>query len=197
LQRGIKKRTQFMGNTDENLISDILTGDVEAYAILVKRYQKPIFNLMMRTTSCEEDAFDLTQEAFVRAYEKLERFKPSGRFFPWLYTIGMNLARDFSRKTKTRKIKKAELYEMQKTLSVESDRSKSLLERIDAQRVKEVLQDLPLEYREAVILRFHEGMSIREVASSIGISVSGAKMRIHRGLLKLRRLLSAENSNGT
>ena len=53
-----------MGNTDEKLISDILTGDVEAYAILVKRYQKPIFNLMMRTTSCEEDAFDLTQEAF-------------------------------------------------------------------------------------------------------------------------------------
>ena len=186
-----------MGNTDENLISDILTGDVEAYAILVKRYQKPIFNLMMRTTSCEEDAFDLTQEAFVRAYEKLERFKPSGRFFPWLYTIGMNLARDFSRKKKTRKIKKAELYEMQKSLSVESDLSKSLLERIDAQRVKEALQDLPLEYREAVILRFHEGMSIREVASSIGISVSGAKMRIHRGLLKLRRLLSAENSNGT
>ena len=197
MQRGIKKRTQFMGNTDENLISDILTGDVEAYAILIKRYQKPIFNLMMRTTSCEEDAFDLTQEAFVRAYEKLERFKPSGRFFPWLYTIGMNLARDFSRKKKTRKIKKAELYEMQKSLSVESDLSKSLLERIDAQRVKEALQDLPLEYREAVILRFHEGMSIREVASSIGISVSGAKMRIHRGLLKLRRLLSAENPNGT
>ena len=185
-----------MGNSDGNLVSDILAGDVDAYAILVKRYQKPIFNLMMRTTSCEEDAFDLTQEAFVRAYEKLERFKPSGRFFPWLYTIGMNLARDFSRKTKTRKIKKAELYEMQKSLSVESDLSKSLLERIDAQRVKEVLQDLPLEYREAVILRFHEGMSIREVALSIGISVSGAKMRIHRGLLKLRRLLNAENPYG-
>ena len=186
-----------MGNTDENLISDILAGNVEAYAILVKRYQKPIFNLMMRTTSCEEDAFDLTQEAFIRAYEKLEQFKPSGRFFPWLYTIGMNLARDFLRKTKTREIKKAELYEMQKGFSVESNLSKSLLERIDAERVKEALQDLPLEYREAVFLRFHEGMSIREVALSIGISVSGAKMRIHRGLLKLRRLLGAENSHGT
>lgn len=186
-----------MGNTDEKLISDILTGDVEAYAILVRRYQKPIFNLMMRTTSCEEDAFDLTQEAFVKAYEKLDRFKPSGRFFPWLYTIGMNLARDFLRKTKTREIKQAELYEMQKDLSVESSLSKSLLEMIDAERVKEVLQDLPLEYREAVILRFHEGMSMREVALSIGISVSGAKMRIHRGLLKLRRLLSVEDSQGT
>ena len=186
-----------MGNTDENLISDILAGNVEAYAILVKRYQKPIFNLMMRTTSCEEDAFDLTQEAFIRAYEKLEQFKPSGRFFPWLYTIGMNLARDFLRKTKTREIKKAELYEMQKGFSGESNLSKSLLERIDAERVKEALQDLPLEYREAVFLRFHEGMSIREVALSIGISVSGAKMRIHRGLLKLRRLLGAENSHGT
>jgi RNA polymerase sigma-70 factor (ECF subfamily) len=186
-----------MGNTDENLVSDILAGDVEAYAILVKRYQKPIFNLMIRTTSCEEDAFDLTQEAFVRAYEKLERFKPSGRFFPWLYTIAMNLARDFLRKTKTREIKKAELYEMQKDLSEESNLSELLLERIDVKHVKAALQDLPLEYREAVILRFHEGMSIREVALSIGISVSGAKMRIHRGLIKLRRLLSIENSHGT
>ena len=64
---------------------------------------------MMRTTSCEEDAFDLTQEAFVWAHEKLERFKPSGRFFPWRYTIAMDMARDFLRKTKTREIKKAEL----------------------------------------------------------------------------------------
>ena len=185
-----------MGNTDENLVSDILAGDVEAYAILVKRYQRPIFNLMMRTTSCKEDAFDLTQETFVRAYEKLERFKPSGRFFPWLFTIAMNLARDFLRKTKTREIKKAELYEMQKDLSEESNLSELLLERIDVEHVKAALQGLPLEYREAIILRFHEGMSIREVASSIGISVSGAKMRIHRGLLKLRRLLNAENSYG-
>jgi len=186
-----------MGNTDENLVSDILAGDVEAYAILVKRYQKPIFNLMIRTTSCEEDAFDLTQEAFVRAYEKLERFKPSGRFFPWLYTIAMNLALDFLRKTKTREIKKTELYEMQKDLSEGSNPSKSLPEKIDAERVNAVLQDIPLEYREAIFLRFHEGMSIREVALSIGISVSGAKMRIHRGLIKLRRLLSIENSQET
>jgi RNA polymerase sigma-70 factor (ECF subfamily) len=186
-----------MVNTDENLISDILTGDVEAYAILVKRYQKPIFNLMMRSTSCEEDAFDLTQETFIRAYEKLDRFKPSARFFPWLYTIGMNLARDFSRGTRTREIKTEELYQTQKHLSLESDQAESLFERIDAQRVKETLQKLPLEYREAVILRFHEDMSIREVALAIGISVSGAKMRIHRGLLKLRRLLSAEESQAT
>jgi RNA polymerase sigma-70 factor (ECF subfamily) len=186
-----------MVDTDENLISEILAGDVEAYAILVKRYQKPIFNLMLRTTSCEEDAFDLTQETFLRAYEKLERFKPSGRFFPWLYTIGMNLARDFLRKTKTREIKAAELRELQRELSVESERSESLLESIDAARVKETLQMLPLEYREAVILRFHEGMSIREVALAIGISVSGAKMRVYRGLLKLRRLLHADSAYET
>jgi RNA polymerase sigma-70 factor (ECF subfamily) len=183
-----------MVDTDENLVSEILAGDVEAYAILVKRYQKPIFNLMLRTTSCEEDAFDLAQETFLRAYEKLEHFKPSGRFFPWLYTIGMNLARDFTRKAKTREIKAAELHEIQKELTLESEPSRSLPESIDAKRVRETLQMLPLEYREAVILRFHEAMSIREVALAIGISVSGAKMRIHRGLMKLRQLLNTENA---
>ena len=63
------------------IISDILDGDPDAYAILVKHYQKPIFNLMIRMTSSEEDAFDLTQETFVHAYEKLDRFRLSSRFF--------------------------------------------------------------------------------------------------------------------
>ncbi len=62
-----------MSNSEENaIISNILAGDADAFAILVKRYQKPVFNLMIRITSCEEDAFDLTQDTFIRAYEKLE-----------------------------------------------------------------------------------------------------------------------------
>ena len=185
-----------MINSEENaIISSILAGDVDAFAVLVKRYQKPIFNLMLRITSCEEDAFDLTQATFIRAYEKLDRFKPSGRFFPWLYTIGMNLGRDFLRKRKTVGTKAEELYESQKSLSIESDQGESLINRLDAELVKEAIKELSLDYREAIILRFHEGMSMSEVALALGISVSGAKMRVHRGLLKLRTLLTAGERN--
>jgi RNA polymerase sigma-70 factor (ECF subfamily) len=179
------------------IISDILAGDPDAYAILVKRYQRPIFNLMIRMTSSEEDAFDLTQETFVRAYEKLDRFRLSSRFFPWLYTIGMNLARDFLRKRKIMGIGAEELYESQKNLSMEPGQENTLVEELDAQGVKAALQKLPLNYREAITLRFHEGMSMRDVAFALGISISGAKMRIHRGLLKLRQLIIRGESNAT
>jgi RNA polymerase sigma-70 factor (ECF subfamily) len=179
------------------IISDILDGDPDAYAILVKHYQKPIFNLMIRMTSSEEDAFDLTQETFVHAYEKLDRFRLSSRFFPWLYTIGMNLARDFLRKKKTAGMGTEKLYESQRSFSTDSEQENMLVEKLDAQQVKTALQKLPLDYREAVMLRFHEGMSIRDVALALGISVSGAKMRIHRGLLKLRKLIVREESNAS
>lgn len=185
-----------MSNSEENaIISSILAGDADAFAILVKRYQKPVFNLMIRITSCEEDAFDLTQDTFIRAYEKLDRFKPSGRFFAWLYTIGINLGRDFLRKRKTGKTKAEELYESHKSLSMESEHGESLIETLDAELVKEALQELSLDYREAIILRFHEGMSMSEVALALGISISGAKMRVHRGLLKLRGLLTTGEHN--
>jgi len=101
------------------------------------------------------------------------------------------LGRDFLRKRKTGKTKAEELYESQKNLLMESEHGESLIEKLDAGLVKEALQELSLDYREAIILRFHEGMSMSEVALALGISVSGAKMRVHRGLLKLRGLLTA------
>ena len=171
---------------EESLVYEILSGDVDAYALLVKRYQKPIYNLMLRMTSSEQDALDLTQETFVKAYEKLEKFDPSASFFPWLYTMGLNLARDFLRKAKRSPM---EPYELEDNLSIEIDQDDRLADKIDGHEVLEGLQTLPVDYREALLLRFHEGLSVSEVASALGLSLSAAKMRIHRGLVKLRQML--------
>jgi len=175
-----------MASGEETLVHEILSGDVNSYALLVKRYQKPIYNLMLRMTGSEEDALDLTQETFVRAYEKLEKFNPSASFFPWLYTMGLNLARDFLRRAKGSPI---ESYELENSSSIESDHDDRLADQIDGQHLLQALQTLPIDYREALLLRFHEGLSISEVAYALGLSVSAAKMRVHRGVLKLRRLL--------
>ncbi len=175
-----------MASSEETLVYEILSGDANAYAPLVKRYQKPIFNLMLRMTGSEEDAVDLTQETFVRAYEKLEKFNPSAPFFPWLYTMGLNLARDFLRRANRSPI---DPYESENGCSSEFNQDERLADQIDIQEVQEKLQLLPVDYREALLLRFHEGLSISEVACALGLSLSGAKMRIHRGLLKLRQML--------
>jgi RNA polymerase sigma-70 factor, ECF subfamily len=178
-----------MASGEETLVYEILSGDVNSYALLVKRYQKPIYNLMMRMTGSEQDALDLTQETFVRAYEKLEKFSPSAPFFPWLYTMGLNLARDFLRRAKRFPI---ESYEPNDSFSIVIDQYDRLADQIDVQKVSEVLQSLPVDYREALLLRFHEGLSVSEVAYALGLSLSAAKMRIHRGLLKLRQLLEKQ-----
>jgi RNA polymerase sigma-70 factor (ECF subfamily) len=178
-----------MASGDQSLVHEILSGDVNAYALLVKRYQKPILNLMLRMTGSEQDALDLTQETFVRAYEKLEKFNPSASFFPWLYTMGLNMARDFLRKAKRSPI---ESYDPENSLAVEFDQDDRLGDQIDIQKLQERLQLLPVDYREALLLRFHEGLSVSEVAYALGLSLSAAKMRIQRGLLKLRQLLEKQ-----
>jgi RNA polymerase sigma-70 factor (ECF subfamily) len=185
-----------MEQSETYLINEIMEGDKDAYAVLVRRYQKPMFNLMMRMTSNSEDAFDLTQETFVRAYEKLDHFNPSNRFFPWLYTIGLNLARDFLRKERIRESHNNEVRKTHQTryLEMNPDPIAPNMERLELQQVQEALATLPLESREAVMLRFHEDMPMKEVAQALGISISGAKMRVHRALLRLREILYQKES---
>jgi RNA polymerase sigma-70 factor (ECF subfamily) len=172
-----------------------LAGDVDAYAILVKRYQKPIYNLILRICRSESDAFDLTQETFVRAYEKLERFNPSKRFFPWLYTMGLNLARDHFRKKRSQMAIEEQLVEEHHNPYSVSGENSGLPDILDVAKVRISMEKLAFEYREAIIMRFHEGMSMSDIAQALGISVSGAKMRIHRGLLKLRELVLGGGSH--
>jgi len=88
---------------EQQVIAAILAGDVDAYAVLVNRYQQPIFNLVFRMTSSYADAADLTQESFIKAYEQLYRFRLGQKFFPWLYTIALNQTRNLLRKNKAAK----------------------------------------------------------------------------------------------
>lgn len=179
-----------MDTSEENrLIADILNGNANAYAVLVNRYQRPIFNMLLRMTGCTDEASDLTQDTFLRAYENLERFSPSRRFFPWLYTIGMNLARDHVRKRRTAARTTALMQQEQLSASAGHVQWPVDLDKhLDAARLSELLSELSVEYREAVILRFHDGLAMKEIGQALGVSTSGAKMRIKRALEQLRDL---------
>ena len=175
------------GNDEQNCIDRVLLGEVNAFRILVERYQKPIFNLMYRMAGSSDRAADLTQETFIRAYQRLERFHPGKRFFPWLYSIGLNLARDFARKNRYNP-------EVGSSLNPESfsdcnspgDQHDRMCESLEFLRLEKALDELPVIYREALILRYHEESSMRDIAAALNLSVSAAKMRVHRGLDMLR-----------
>ena len=174
-------------NDEQHFIDKVLRGEVNAFGTLVERYQKPIFNLMYRMAGSSDKAADLTQETFIRAYQKLERFHPGKRFFPWLYAIGLNLARDFARKNSANP-------EVGSVLNPEAisgcnspaDEQERMCDSLEFLRLEKALDELPVIYREALILRYHDERSMNDIAAALNLSLSAAKMRVQRGLKMLR-----------
>ena len=185
---------------DQQVVAAVLAGDVNAFSILVARYQKPVFNLMLRMTGSQEDAVDLAQETFLKAYEQLHRFRRDRKFFTWLYTIGLNHARNFLRRSKASRSLFVEDNEAEPAVDRPDRNEDNICMQLDSRRLQEALRLLPVDYREAVVLRYHQELSMEDVAQALEISVSGAKMRVHRGLKKLKDLLEKnhhENENLT
>lgn len=178
---------------DQHVIAAILGGDVNAYGTLVRRYQKPIFNLMYRMTGSHADALDLSQDTFIKAYDKLRLFKTDRKFFPWLYTIGLNHVRNFIRDSKSDPVSFSEDFEEDAGFSMAHGMDDPLSAQIEAHHLEKALQRLPMEYREAVLLHYREEFSMEEIAEMLELSVSGAKMRVHRGLKKLRKMILGKN----
>ncbi|WP_457572002.1 RNA polymerase sigma factor [Desulfovulcanus sp.] len=173
---------------EQHIINRVLKGDTNAFGILVKRYQKPIFNLMYRISGSLDEAAELTQEAFIKAYEKLEHFQPGKKFFPWLYAVAMNHAKDLMRRSKRQQYSE-ESCDKTSEPGYFSEQQDNMIERLDFQQIEKALVEMPLKYREAIILRYHEEMSMRDIAQALQISLSAAKMRVSRGLEMLRRAL--------
>jgi RNA polymerase sigma-70 factor (ECF subfamily) len=183
---------------DQQVVAAVLAGDVNAFSILVARYQKPVFNLMLRMTGSQEDAVDLAQETFLKAYEQLHRFRRDRKFFTWLYTIGLNHARNFLRRSKASRSLFVEDNDAEPAVDRPDQNEDNICMQLDSRRLQEALRLLPVDYREAVVLRYHQELSMEDVAQALEISVSGAKMRVHRGLKKLKDLLEKnhhENEN--
>ncbi|MEW5723439.1 MAG: RNA polymerase sigma factor [Thermodesulfobacteriota bacterium] len=182
-----------MSEADEGrIVQAVLAGDPEAFGVLVVRHQKAIYNLMYRLCGSREDAADLTQETFLKAFEKLDQFQRDRRFFPWLYSIGLNQARDWGRRRKIRGVVTARDMDYDLGPADPAEPGEGIEDKLDLSRLARAVGRLPLEYREAVVLRYKTGLSMVEIAEIMGLSVSGAKMRVHRGLRRLRRLLEEE-----
>ncbi len=178
---------------EQRIISAVLDGDTDAFAMLVTRYQKPIYNLAYRMTRSQEDAADLSQEVFIKVYEQLYRFREGKKFFPWLYTIALNHTRNHLRKSKNSRIIASPDCELHSDSNYAGQEEDKICGRLDLQRLQSALLALPWEHREALILRYREELSMEEIASALSISLSGAKMRVHRGLKKLREILELDN----
>lgn len=185
-----------MKQIDEGeIIGRVLGGDREAFAVLVDTYKGPVFGLAFRMTGSAQDADDLTQEIFLRAFRSLGRFRAGERFFPWLYTVSLNVIRNHLRKGKALP-EEAVGKGMPEATDPRDDPAEEAAARETRRRLQRYLLRLPLPVREAMVLRFYEGLSFEDVAAVTGDTISSVKMKVYRGLEKIRAMMEADGSTG-
>ncbi|MDK9708089.1 MAG: RNA polymerase sigma factor [Desulforhopalus sp.] len=176
-----------MNLSDEEIVDGVLAGEKELYAVLVERYQRPVFNLMYRYSVNTETAADLTQEVFVRGYDRLRSFRSGENFFPWLYALAVNHANDWSRKRSRTRMKLAAYGQHLELHEKLTDQQTAFESKEAAELIDGALAELPVEVRELLIFRYRHERSIREAAEVFKISESAVKMRIKRGLDELQQ----------
>jgi len=179
--------------TDEELVARSQRGDVDSFNQLILRWERPIFALAYRVIGREEEARDVCQEAFLRAFRALPGFKGQAKFSSWLYRITLNLCRDWIRRQRRAPV--SQLPEDMDVLEMAAARGPvESIEDLVARRelsavVEEAMATLPDEQRTAIILKEYHGMTFQEIADLQGCPLSTVKTRLYQGLSVLRRQL--------
>jgi RNA polymerase sigma-70 factor (ECF subfamily) len=182
--------------TDEELVARSRTGDTDSFNQLVRRWERPIFALAYRTLGREEDARDVTQETFLRAFRALPGFKGDAKFSSWLYRIALNLCRDWFRRDRRAPMvavpEGVEIHELaadkREVASVEDLAARAEL----SGAVAAAMELLPAEQRNAIILKEYHGLTFQEIAELMNCPLSTAKTRLYQGLTLLRRHLAEQ-----
>jgi RNA polymerase sigma-70 factor (ECF subfamily) len=182
-----------MTRTDEELVALSMGGDTESFNQLILRWEKPIYALAYRVIGREEDARDVCQETFLRAFRALPGFKGQAKFSSWLYRIALNLCRDWIRRQRRTPVMQAPEGVELVDLASERGPVESIEDLVSRRALSEVVAEamalLPEEQRTAIILKEYHGMTFQEIADLQGCPLSTVKTRLYQGLSVLRRHL--------
>lgn len=186
-----------MIRTDEELVARATAGDLDAFNQLVARWERPIFGLAFRTLGREEDARDVVQEAFMRAYRGLGGFKGEAKFSSWLYRITLNLCRDWVRRERRAPIVQVpegtDVVDLADLQPSPAESVETLVARREMSKaVARAMAELPEEQRIAILLKEYEGLTFQEIADQLGCPLSTVKTRLYQGLSVLRRRLERQ-----
>jgi RNA polymerase sigma-70 factor, ECF subfamily len=186
-----------MALSDEQLVEAFQQGDRSAFDTLIERWDRKIQGAIYRVMGSDEEARDLCQEAFLRAFRGLSTFKREARFSSWLYQIALNVCRDRLRRRKLRNHLSLEELETDPSVTVTGPNAFELVERGDLARlVARAMDSLPPEQREVVILKEYQGLTFPEIADVLDVPVSTVKTRLYRGLDLLRHRLERQGVRG-
>ncbi|MGE0787554.1 MAG: RNA polymerase sigma factor [Sandaracinaceae bacterium] len=187
--------------SDEELLRRFNHGDADAFAELVRRYQRPLYNFILRSVHRRDRADELLQDVFMKLVQRSHDFKGNSKFSTWLYTIARNLCIDHSRKMVFRRHQSLDA----PGRSGSGDEGPSLLDRTasdapvtdraviaqDIQvRIAAAVEELPEEQREVFLMRHVQGMPFKEIAAVVGVPENTVKSRMRYALERLQKALA-------
>lgn len=185
-----------MPDADLSLVEALQNGNDAALDELMSRHKRPLFSFIHRYVLNAEDAEDLTQEAFVRAYLNIRSFKPSAKFVTWLYTIATNLCRDHARSRSHKEARQTHsIYEGEKALELPSGGASPDQSAADQERLADVqkaIDALPHDLKVPLILTALEGLSHIEAGERLGISSKAVETRVYRARQRLEKALKID-----
>lgn len=189
-----------MPSSDEELVTLSQGGDLDSFNQLVLRWERPIYALAYRVIGREEDARDVAQETFLRAFRALKGFKGQAKFSSWLYRITLNLCRDWMRRERRAPVSQApegiDIIE----LAGEATPSESIEDLVGRKQlglaVSKAMALLPEEQRTAIILKEYHGLTFQEIADLLDCPLSTVKTRLYQGLTVVRKQLEEAGVTG-
>lgn len=181
-------------NQEGLLVSQAREGDLKAFSALVELYEERAIHVANSFVGNFEDARDVTQEAFVKAYEHLHSFKENSRFFTWFYRILVNHSKDFLKKKRTRR-EDADPALLENVETAGQGPGQELANRELESEIHSALDTLPFQQRSAFTLRYLEGLSLEEIAGAMGLSTGGVKAHLWQAAQKMRKTLASYAPN--
>ena len=183
-----------MASTDEELVARSRGGDLDSFNQLVLRWERPIYALAYRVIGREEDARDVAQETFLRAFRALSGFKGQAKFSSWLYRITLNLCRDWIRRERRAPVAQApegvDLIELASEAEPVESIEDLVARRELGRAVAKAMALLPEEQRTAIVLKEYHGLTFQEIADLLDCPLSTVKTRLYQGLGVLRKQLA-------
>ena len=183
-----------MEGSDAAAVQQALSGDRDAFRVLVDRHSRSIFRLAFRMTGNEHDAEEVVQETFLRAYRRLSKFESRSNFGTWLYRIGINCSLDYRRSRQRHEERRAPddaegNPAVQRLASEAPAPDRMVFSGELGATVQRAMGELTEVERSAFVLRHFEGFSIEEIGEALGLRASATKNSIFRAVQKLRRAL--------
>jgi RNA polymerase sigma-70 factor (ECF subfamily) len=192
LERPVISAVTAAGPDDATLVAMTLGGNSEAFATLVERYDRAVYHLAYRTVRNPEEARDVAQEAFFKAFRSLRTFKPGAKFSTWIFSITYHACCD-----RLNRRKRYSNEEFPERADAAPGPESQTVAADQARRLRAAIEALPEKYRTAITLYHLQGRQYEEIAQVLGIPLGTVKTHLFRAKEQLRKLLDDERTEET